>query len=74
MRIENRSLTIRVSNNGAGFDPADVDEGHGLASMRARAEELGGELQIISNDGRGTTVLLKVPLSGTVSPRDGHGR
>jgi len=74
MRIENRSLTIRVSDNGAGFDPADVNEGHGLESMRARAKELGGELQIISNDGRGTTILLTVPLSATVIHRDGRTR
>ncbi len=74
LRIESKWAIVTVTDNGAGFDPANINEGHGLESMRARAEELGGELQIISNDGRGTTVLLKVPLSGTVSPRDGHGR
>ena len=74
MRIENRSLTLRVSDNGAGFDPADVNEGHGLASMRTRAKELGGDLEIISNDGRGTTILLTVPLSATVIQRNGRGR
>ena len=42
--------------------------------MRARAEELGGELQIVSNDGSGTTILLRVPLSGRVIHRDGRVR
>ncbi len=72
MRIENRSLTIKVADNGSGLDPADMNEGHGLASMRTRAKELDGELQITSNDGRGTTILLSVPLSGKVIHRDGR--
>jgi len=74
MNIENRSLTIKVADNGQGFDPAQLSEGHGLASMRARAQELGGELQIISNDGPGTTILLNVPLSATMIHRDGRTR
>ena len=74
LRIENRSLTIKVADNGSGLDPADMNEGHGLASMRTRAKELDGELQITSNDGRGTTILLTVPLSTTVIHRDGRGR
>jgi signal transduction histidine kinase len=51
-----------------------MNEGHGLASLRTRAKELGGELQITSNDGRGTTILLSVPLSGKVIHRDGRVR
>src|SRR3989440_1289640 len=74
MRIENRSLTMKVADNGAGFDPAQIVEGQGLASMRARAKGLGGKLQIISNDDSGTTILLRVPLSGRVSSRDGRAR
>src|SRR5205814_7885311 len=74
LRIENRSLTMKVADNGAGFDPAQIVEGQGLASMRARAKGLGGKLQIISNDDSGTTILLRVPLSGRVTQRDGRGR
>ena len=74
MRIENRWVMVKVADNGAGFDPAEMVEGHGIESMRARAKELGGELQITSNDGLGTTVLLKVPLAATAIQRDGRGR
>src|SRR2546430_3668758 len=74
LRIETRSLTMKVAANGAGFDPAQIVEGQGLASMRARAKGLGGKLQIISNDDSGTTILLRVPLSGRVTQRDGRGR
>ena len=72
--IESKWVIVTVADNGAGFDPSDISEGHGLESMRARAKELSGELQIISNAGGGTTIRLKVPLSGTVSPRDGRAR
>ena len=74
LRIESKSVMVTISDNGAGFAPSDMNEGHGLTSMRARAKELGGELQITSNDGRGTTILLTVPLSATVIHRDGRGR
>jgi signal transduction histidine kinase len=39
--------------------------GNGLASMRKRASELGGEFKIVSAAGRGTTVVLSVPVGGT---------
>jgi signal transduction histidine kinase len=42
--------------------------------MRARAKELGGKLEISSNDETGTTVLLKVPLAARVTSRDGRVR
>jgi len=74
MRIENRWLTMRVVDNGPGFDPAQIGEGQGLASMRARAQSLGGEIQIVSNQSEGTLVLLKVPLTVRVTHRNGRLR
>ncbi len=74
LRIENKWVMVKVADNGAGFDPSNMHEGHGLESMRARAKGLGGELQIISSDGRGTTILLNVPLSATAILRNGRGR
>jgi ligand-binding sensor domain-containing protein/two-component sensor histidine kinase len=74
MRIENRWLTMRVVDNGPGFEPAQISEGQGLASMRARAQSLGGEIQIVSNQSEGTLVLLKVPLTVRLSHRDGRLR
>ena len=74
MQLENRWLTVKVADNGPGFDSAEVSEGQGLTSMRARAKELGGKLEIISNAQTGTTVLLKVPLAARVSSGDGRVR
>lgn len=57
-------LVLEVSDNGQGFDRDRASEGNGLMSMRRRAANLGGELKVISQPGRGTTVLLRVPLEG----------
>jgi ligand-binding sensor domain-containing protein/two-component sensor histidine kinase len=74
LRIESRSVMVTVADNGAGFDPAETSEGQGLASMQARAQRIGGELQIISSQGKGTMVRLKVPLSARSSRLDGRVR
>jgi ligand-binding sensor domain-containing protein/two-component sensor histidine kinase len=74
LRIEGGWIALRLADNGPGFDPAQLNEGQGLASMRGRAQGLGGELQINSNNGSGTTVLLRVPLAARVSARGGRVR
>lgn len=61
--LEGLSLVLEVSDDGVGFDTAAESEGHGLMSMRRRAENLGGTLVIESRAGQGTTLRLKIPLS-----------
>lgn len=54
---------LEVSDDGEGFDQARVaGTGHGLANLRARAEALGGECEIESEEGAGTWVRLRIPL------------
>lgn len=61
---DQRSLVIRVTDAGAGFDPVDAAQaGIGLAGMRERAELLGAVLHIASSPGAGTRVRLEVPLA-----------
>jgi signal transduction histidine kinase len=54
-------ITLAVSDNGRGFDPAKVTQGRGLENMRRRAEQLGGTLDIRSQTGRGATLTLNLP-------------
>jgi signal transduction histidine kinase len=51
---------LSVSDDGAGFDPARAGERHGmgLGLMRERVTELGGQLQLESAPGEGTTVRI----------------
>jgi two-component system sensor histidine kinase DevS len=61
---DNAQLVMTVEDDGNGFDPARQRQtvGHGLANMRARAEELGGSFTIESQPGEGTTVRVAVPV------------
>jgi signal transduction histidine kinase len=62
LRVVNRHLALEVSDNGCGIQCADHHEGNGLESMKLRAARLGGDLQVRSAAGQGTTVLLHAPL------------
>jgi signal transduction histidine kinase len=62
-------LTLEVTDDGVGFDPSLSRPGHlGLTTMAARADRLGGTLEVRSAPGAGSTVLVKVPLE---TKRDG---
>jgi signal transduction histidine kinase len=63
------AVHLRIADDGAGFDPEDDRArglGLGLASMRERLGELGGQLVVESSLGVGTTVSASVP-AGTPS-------
>jgi two-component system, NarL family, sensor histidine kinase DegS len=59
-------LELEVGDDGVGFDPTPAPRamGHafGLASMRERADALGGTLRVETAPGSGTRVLVTVPL------------
>lgn len=57
---ETHDYILEIKDNGNGFTKEDVLEGNGLISMQKRAEDLGGTLQISSNE-NGTIVQLKIP-------------
>jgi ligand-binding sensor domain-containing protein/signal transduction histidine kinase len=56
----NGMLQLQVADNGKGFDGKKIGSGSGLKSMRARAGELNGKLEIESQPERGTMVRLTV--------------
>lgn len=52
-------VTVTVTDRGAGFDPSEVADDHGIArSIRARMAAVDGTLNIISTPGEGTSVEL----------------
>jgi len=61
VRMEGGDLRAEVTDDGAGFG-TDGSPGVGFASMRERAALVGGHLEIESEEGRGTSVRLRVPL------------
>jgi signal transduction histidine kinase len=56
-------VVMEIRDNGKGFDMEKMSKsiGHGLANMQTRARSVGGEVDISSSLGEGTTVLAWVP-------------
>ena len=68
-----RRLQLVIGDDGIGFDPAAGSspgpKTFGLASMRERAESLGGSLDIESGSGDGTRVIVELPLGEVANAR-----
>jgi signal transduction histidine kinase len=57
-------LQVEVRDEGKGFDPSQVpEERFGLRGMRERARLFDGHVAIDSAPGRGTRILVELPLS-----------
>jgi signal transduction histidine kinase len=66
LRRTPRHLQLCVSDDGRGFLPDAAFPGHlGLRSMHERAAMVGGRLHISSTPGKGTRVVLRVPVPST---------
>lgn len=65
LHFDTDALQLRVRDDGCGFDPQPHNgDGHfGLIGMRERAQEIGGELRILSERLSGTEIIVNVPLS-----------
>lgn len=60
-----RAVTLRVIDDGRGFDPSALDGGgFGLSGMRQRIRALHGTFTISSKRGAGTQVRAEVPRRG----------
>ena len=62
IRVERETLVLRVRDNGVGFEPNGAANGHGLDSMRQRAQRVGGRIVVVTN-GHGSEVKLEVPVA-----------
>jgi signal transduction histidine kinase len=56
-------VLLEIHDNGNGFEleKASKTVGHGLANMQTRVNNVGGDLDIITAPGEGTTILAWVP-------------
>ncbi|MBK7343796.1 MAG: hypothetical protein IPJ06_12335 [Saprospiraceae bacterium] len=65
-----RQIQMRIQDDGVGFDTGHSSQkklslgGNGLENMRIRAREVGGQLEIHSISGEGTTVVYTWEISG----------
>lgn len=63
LQLTGGELTLRIDDDGRGFDPATHTRGLGLLGAAERAAALGGELQVASARGAGTRLCLRLPLA-----------
>src|SRR5215210_322577 len=63
LRVGEGQVLAEVSDDGSGFDP-EAPPGVGLRSMGERARAMGGTLDVDSEPGKGTRVLISIPVSG----------
>lgn len=53
-------IVISIDDNGKGFDSQLVEKGNGLNNMKKRIEEINGTFKIISNQLKGTQIILEL--------------
>jgi signal transduction histidine kinase len=58
-------LTLTVTDDGCGFDPAALLDERGIATMRSYAALVGASLSVDSRPGAGTVVRLQVRADGS---------
>ncbi|WP_162944765.1 PAS domain-containing sensor histidine kinase [Flavisolibacter nicotianae] len=61
-------LSLRIEDNGVGFDPSARRMGMGLTNMRTRAENLGGHFEMKSTPGKGVQLHVVFPLENQAVP------
>jgi len=73
LRRRGPHIVLVIEDNGVGFDVGGLadgasDSGLGLAAMRERTALIGGTFTIESTSGRGTTLIVEIPLAHCVEP------
>ncbi len=63
-------LTLRIQDNGSGFDRLHTPVGLGMQSMRERAARLGGTMMVESAPGQGTRLVVNFCISEDSSLTD----
>jgi signal transduction histidine kinase len=65
--VHGDTAELRIEDNGSGFDPGQrFGTGHfGLANLRGRAAAVGGTLTIESQAGKGTRIIVRLPIAST---------
>lgn len=66
-------LQIVIKDNGLGFEPRPACYGYGIRSMQSRIRWLGGNIRIGSKKGKGTGIVVEVPIPIDEAEDTKHG-
>jgi len=67
LTCDDQEITLSIYDTGVGFDLKDIQARHpglGLVNIRERVRSVRGRLDIHSELGRGTQLVVKIPFSG----------
>jgi signal transduction histidine kinase len=65
--LHESKLTVTVEDDGIGFEPNKVYEnGIGWTNILSRVAFLNGQIDVKSNKGEGTSVLIELPVNSSV--------
>jgi signal transduction histidine kinase len=53
---------MKIKDDGKGFNTDLVTHRNGLKNLRSRVEKWNGKIQIISEENKGTSIEIKIPL------------
>jgi ligand-binding sensor domain-containing protein/signal transduction histidine kinase len=67
--VQNETLCLRLEDNGKAF-PSQNDSafGNGLLNMKDRVHRIGGQLNLESTPGKGTGILIRIPIKRINAP------
>jgi signal transduction histidine kinase len=63
MRRDSDAIVVTVADDGGGFDVAAARQPFGILGMQERTAAFGGDVEITSRPGRGTVVVVRIPLA-----------
>jgi signal transduction histidine kinase len=70
VRARERAIEAIVADDGVGFEAESISDGFGLIGMRERAMLVGGELEVQTAPGAGTSIRFVMPLGEASSSED----
>ncbi|HJV52949.1 MAG TPA: PAS domain-containing protein [Noviherbaspirillum sp.] len=63
LRAQDESIRFELRDDGVGFDVQRLaHDGQGLKNIAARARQIGAQIEVLSQPGHGTRVVLDLPL------------
>lgn len=66
-KAEDDQLHVSISDDGKGMGSDSIQKGYGLRNMEARMEQINGSFQLNSYPGKGTQIVLKLPLNTPIA-------
>jgi NarL family two-component system sensor histidine kinase YdfH len=64
VRMKDKSLLVTIQDDGRGFDASAIPSGHyGILGIKERVRLVNGSFEIQSENGKGTTLRIDIPLS-----------